>query len=69
MQSISQGCHEMEDFEVQVSGIFKDHPIYDQNPDDENQISIMIEMKLLRSDPVYYSCEEYYLEINGGDDI
>ena len=28
MQSISQGCHEMEDCEVQVSMISKDHPIY-----------------------------------------
>jgi hypothetical protein len=69
MQSISQGCHEMEDFEVQVSGIFKDQPIYDQNLDDEEQISTMIQMELLSSDPVYDSYEAYFLKSSGGDDI
>lgn len=59
----------MEDFEVHISGIFKDQPIYDQNHDDENQISTMIKMELLSSGPVYDSCEEDYLEISGGDDI
>jgi hypothetical protein len=69
MQSISQGSHEMEDFEVQVSGIFKDQPISDKSPDDEEQSSTMIQMELLSSDPVYDSCEAYVLKSSGGDDI
>jgi hypothetical protein len=69
MQSISQGCHEMEDFEVQVSGIFKDQPIYDKSPDDEEQISTMIQMELLSSNPIYENYEADYLESSGGYDI
>jgi hypothetical protein len=67
MQSISQGSHEMEDFEVQISGIFKDQPISDKSLDDEEKSSTMIE--LLSSDPIYDSCEAYVLKSSGGDDI
>jgi hypothetical protein len=69
MQSISQGCHEMEDFEVLVSGIFKDQPIYDKSPDDEEQISTMIQMELLSNNLVYENYEADYLESSGGYDI
>jgi len=67
MQSISQGSHEMEDFEIEISGIFKDRPISNKSLDDEEQSSTMIE--LLRSNPVYDSCEAYVLKSIGGDDI
>jgi len=69
MYSISQGSHEMDDFEVQVSGIFKDQPISDKSPNDEEQSSIMIQMELLSSDPIDDSCKSYVLKSSGGDDI
>jgi hypothetical protein len=54
---------------VHVSIIFKDQPIYDKSPDDEEHISTMIQMELLSSNPIYENYEAYYLERNGGYDI
>jgi len=59
----------MEDFEVQVLGIFKDQPIYYKSPDGEEQISLMRQMELLSSDPFYENYEANYLESTGGVDI
>jgi hypothetical protein len=59
----------MEDFEVQVSGIFKDQPISDKSPNDEEKSSIMIQMEILSSDPFYDSCKAYVLKTSGRDDI
>jgi hypothetical protein len=59
----------MEDFEVQVLGIFKDQPIYDKSPHIQENISTMIQMELLSSNLVYENYEVDYLNRSGGYEV